>query len=287
MYTFREFLRESIIDPKQETYSQQIFDHANTDDPILKDRVKKFIEFGIAELATEIKIVEYCLIGSIITKRYRDDADLDVNLLVETEMVDEDLWKLIGDASGKVIPGTQHQVNFHALREKSDYDKASEVADGVFDIKNNIFIRKSEEVEFDIHKYFGAFKTALKRLDLLKMELKHDLIDYDQLKDLAGEKITALKDMINQELKQIEQDVDKLIEFHKDVKQIRRDAFARPLSAQEVRDYGKKNALPENVVYKLLERYNYLAFLEKIEEIAGEDEKIDDGDVAELEKLVK
>jgi hypothetical protein len=75
--------KESIIDIPRKTYAPKVFDDANTNDPKIKASVKKQIEDQLKEFETEYPILKTSLIGSILTKRYRNDADLDINVLFD------------------------------------------------------------------------------------------------------------------------------------------------------------------------------------------------------------
>ena len=70
------------------------------------------------------------------------------------------------------------------------------------------------------------------------------------------------------------------------IKQNRRNAFAKTVTSKEIREYGAKNRLPENVIYKLLEKYHYLEFLKNVEDIVGDDNKISDKEADELSDYI-
>ena len=55
---------------------------------VLKPFVKKMIEDQIRSFNRIAPVLKYRLIGSILTKRYRKDADLDINVLFD--VADED-----------------------------------------------------------------------------------------------------------------------------------------------------------------------------------------------------
>ena len=82
MKTFRQ-LRESIIDIPRRTYAPLVFDDADTSNPKIKQSVLDMIEDQIKEFETEYPVIRIGLIGSILTKRYRNDADLDINVLFD------------------------------------------------------------------------------------------------------------------------------------------------------------------------------------------------------------
>ena len=82
MKSFRQF-KESIIDIPRRTYAFGVFDDEDTDNPKIKDSVLRMITKQFQEFETEYPILKYSLIGSILTKRYRNDADLDINVLFD------------------------------------------------------------------------------------------------------------------------------------------------------------------------------------------------------------
>jgi hypothetical protein len=75
--------KESIIDIPRISYAPMVFDNANTKNPKIKSSVLKQIQDQILVFEKEYPVLKYTLIGSILTKRYRDDADLDINVLFE------------------------------------------------------------------------------------------------------------------------------------------------------------------------------------------------------------
>ena len=82
MKSFSTF-KESIIDIPRSTYAPMVFDKEDTSNPVIKPSVIKMIEDQLAEFAKEHPVLKYTLIGSILTKRYRNDADLDINVLFD------------------------------------------------------------------------------------------------------------------------------------------------------------------------------------------------------------
>ena len=82
MKTFTQF-RESIIDIPRSTYAPGVFDNADTSNPKIKKPVIEMIEKQVTEFEKEYPVLKIALIGSILTKRYRNDADLDINILFD------------------------------------------------------------------------------------------------------------------------------------------------------------------------------------------------------------
>jgi hypothetical protein len=121
------------------------------------------------------------------------------------------------------------------------------------------------------------FQKQVDKIDMLKGELKRDIIDYDELKELKPDDILNLQFKINEKLEEIEDSISDIIKIGDDVALDRRAAFDSDMSPEEIKKYGIKNRLPKNVVYKMLEKYHYLKFYKKCKEI------LDDGEVTDAE----
>ena len=287
MKTFRVF-KESIIDTPRRTYAPGVFDDADTSDPKIKASVKKLIDAQIKEFAKEYPVIKIGLVGSILTKRYRNDADLDFNILFDVPKEKQEderirLSKQFLSASnpdniqGKLIPGTKHPINYYLITDSKTYQDQEDKADAVFDIKTNKFIKRPEDYTFDMNLYLKDFQKKVDEIDIVKGELKRDIVDYDELKELKAGDIKNLQDKVNGKLKEIEKDIQDIIKIGDTVNAERRAAFDTDMSPDEIKTFSIKNRLPKNVVYKMLEKYHYLKFWKKCKKI------LDDGKVTDAE----
>ena len=279
---------ESIIDIPRKTYAPAVFDDVDTSNPKIKSSVKKLIDDQLAIFAKEYPVVKTSLIGSILTKRYRNDADLDINVLfdVPKDKQEEERLRLskkylsvssADSVQGKEIPGSKHPINYYFITDKVTYEDQNKKADAVFDIESNKFIKKPEDFTFDINLYIKEFDRKVQELDVVKGELKRDIIDYDELTELNPDDILNLQDKINSKLEEIEDDIEQIVKIGDGVDAERRAAFDKDMTPDEIRTYGVKNRLPKNVIYKMLEKYHYLKFYKKCKKI------LDDGEVTDAE----
>ena len=291
MKTFRVF-KESIIDTPRITYAPGVFDDIDTPDPKIKASVKKLIDAQIKDFAKEYPVIKIGLVGSILTKRYRNDADLDINVLFDVpkdKREDERirLSKQFLSASnpdniqGKLIPGTEHPINYYLITDNKTYQDQEDKADAVFDIKTNKFIKRPEDYTFDLNLYLKDFQKKVDEIDVVKGELKRDIVDYDELKELKAGDIKNLQDKVNGKLKEIEKDIQDIINIGDTVDAERRAAFDTDMSPDEIKKYSIKNRLPKNVVYKMLEKYHYLKFWKKCKKIL-DDDKVTDAEIDSL-----
>ena len=291
--SFKEKILESIIDIPRRTYAPAVFDDNDTDNPKIKQSVKSQIDSQLKEFETEYPIIKAGLIGSILTKRYRNDADLDINVLFDVPVEKQEdervrLSKKYLSASnpdniqGQLIPGTQHPINFYFITDKKTYDDQEEKADAVFDIESNIFVKRPDEFVFDPDLYVREFERKVQELDVVKGELKRDIIDYNELIDLSPNDILNLQEKIKDKLEEIEDSIEQIVKIGDTVDAERRAAFDTDMSPDEIRQYGVKNRLPKNVIYKMLEKYHYLKFYKKCKKIL-EDGIVTDKEVKDLE----
>ena len=142
---------EAVIDIPRQTYATGVFSNPEDKDPKIKPEIIGQIMKQFTEFKKEYPILDYSLIGSILTRRYRDDADLDINVLfdVPKEKQEEERLRLSqkflsaknpDNIQGKLIPGTRHPINYYFITDKETYDDQNKKADAVFDIGKNKFI---------------------------------------------------------------------------------------------------------------------------------------------------
>ena len=285
---FKDFIIESIIDIPRRTYASAVFDDADTKNPKIKSSVLKLINDQIKDFEKDYPVIKIALIGSILTKRYRNDADLDINVLfdVPKEKQEDERVSLSqkylsaknpDNIQGKEIPGTKHPINFYFITDQETYDDQNKKADAVFDIEKNKFIKRPDDFTFDKSIYMKDFERKVQEIDVVKGELKRDIIDYDELQELKPDDILNLQEKINDKLEEIEDGIKDIIKVGDTVDTERRSAFDTDMSPDEIRKYGVKNRLPKNVIYKMLEKYHYLTFYKKCKKI------LDDGEVTDAE----
>ena len=282
MKTFSQ-IREAIIDIPRSTYAPGVFDDEDTNNPKIKDSVLRIINDTIEKEYTPFADVKrVALIGSIITKRYRADADLDLDIFMELNDSSEEMRrklvsKTMGELNGKLIPGTKHPINYYVQVNKKVSDEHIEEADGIFDVRENKFIKRPKEFKFDVNLYLKDFQKQVDKIDILKGELKRDIIDYDELIDLKTGEIRDLEKRVKGKLDEIEESLKSLSDIGSKVDSDRKSAFLDDMTPDEIKTFSIKNRLPANVIYKMLEKYHYTTFLKKCKKI------LDDGEVTDAE----
>ena len=289
---YRNKLNESIIDAPRNTYAPGVFDDYETKTPRIKPSVREIVDNQLKEFGKEYPVLKVSLVGSILTKRYRKDADLDFNVLfdVPKEKQEEERLRLSHKylsakspekINGKLIPGTQHPINYYIITDPITHQDQEDKADAVFDYRGNVFTKRPADYTFDMGLYLSAYQRKVQEIDVVKGELKRDIIDYDELKDLQPNEILNLQEKINEKLEEIEQSLRDVVDIGDDVMTARRAAFDSDMTPEQIKKFSIKNRLPKNVVYKLLEKYHYLKFYKKCKEIL-DDNKVTDAEIDSL-----
>ena len=297
---FKDYITESIIDIPRRTYAPKVFDEADTNNPKIKDSVLKQINDQL-EAFKEYPILKTSLIGSILTKRYREDADLDINVLFDVPKDKQEVERVNlsqkylsvsnpKNIQGKLIPGSKHPINYYFITDQKTYDDQNEKADAVFDIEKNKFVKRPDDFEFDPKMYVSDFNKKVQEIDVVRGELARDIIDYNELQDLTPNDVLNLQELVKDKLEEIEDSLEQIIKIGDGVDADRRAAFDKDMSPDEIRQFGVKNRLPKNVIYKMLEKYHYLKFYKKCKKILEDgivtDKEIDDLEMHEDNKRI-
>lgn len=283
MKTFLEYINESIIDPPQKRLDPDIFE---VDNPArLKQLVKSQIQRGIDILDTHagITVLDYRLIGSILTHRYSPDSDLDINVLIEGDFTNS--VKVATMISGRQIPGTKHVINYHVLNQRIVWETANRLADGVFNVAQNRFERLPVSKPFDLELYWKDFTRISGAIDQASIKLKKAVLDYDALKLAQPNQLRALRVLAARKLRDIKMIAQKLSDIYKIVRSRKDSIYTKEMSQEDVIRYGEVNRLPANVIYKLLEKYHYMKLLHSINRIIGNDATLSLDELRELRQI--
>ena len=275
MKSFKQ-VYESIVDEPRRIYANDVFDKANTERPRIKKSVKDAILSGVRKFQDIAPSIKHRVIGGILTKQYNNESDIDVNILFDVspaqrETVHKKLRKKAAEVNGKNAPGTKHPINYFVLVSDEAYDLANQMADNVYNLERDEFEKKSVIRPIDLDDYMSEFQDKVSKVDILTGELRRDVIDYASLKRLSRKEVKNLEGKVKSKLEEIEDDIQALISTHKEIKSDRMGAFLKKLTPAKLRKYGSQNALPKNVIYKLMEKYYYLQFFLELEKIVGKD----------------
>jgi hypothetical protein len=125
----------------------------------------------------------------------------------------------------------------------------------------------------------------------LKGELQRDIIDFTELDELDDDDISNLDISVAKKLKEIEYDIElvmnNIVKVGDATTDERTAMFARDITPKEITKYGTQHKLPQNVVYKLLEKYYYIRLYKDLKKALGDDGTLSKGEVKKLKHLAK
>lgn len=266
---FRDVLNESVIDIPRNSLDPTVFEFPEDGPPIMHPIIKTQISYDIDKIKEVVPVVVYFVVGSILTKNYTPHSDIDVNVQIDPpdETVVEGVFDLLKILNGKLGAGTTHPINYFIIKDDYDLDKT----DGAYDVANEAWIKESEDIDLNVQNYMDRFQSTIQGIDFNVEELRRDIIDLEALKGMNEGQIRDLETRTEEKMKEIEDDAESLVRHYMNVTTLRKQAFEKDMSPTEIRKYGKKNKLPENVVYKLLERYYYFDFMKTLKNILKDD----------------
>ena len=284
MKTFSEFIKESVVDIPKNSLDPDVFDFFDDRLPVLKTGIKYQIAKDVDAIEEYIRIRKFNIVGSILTRQYTKNSDIDVTIEVNekdsNDMLESKVVKFVHKLNGKLAVGTTHPINYYIYVSDDELDPYK--YDAIYDVINDKWIKQPKNLEVNVENYLSKFHSMVTRADLVTAKLRRDIIDFSELKNLGTDEIKSLQHKLKSKFYDISRDIEVLIDFKKIVAKKREDGYSRPLSPDEIEKYRSRNNLPENVVYKLLEKYYYWDFIQRLEDILGEDKKLDTKDIKDV-----
>ena len=279
------YLNESVLDIARDGLDPDVFQFPEQGAPIVNARIKQQIIDGVTQIHSVIPVQDYFIIGSILTTKYNEHSDIDVNCEVDVNINPvglENIVSLLKVINGRLATGTQHPINFFIVKGEFDHDKT----EAIYDLANDRWIKEAENTSFNVRRFMSKFKNKLDGIDIATAELRRNLIDYDELKDLDKTDIGNIEFEVKKVLSAIEVDIKNIVKMYNNAKILRTKSFENAMSPMEIRKFGKKNNLPDNIIYKLMERYFYKDLVTKLKPLL-DDGEIEKEDIPEIKKTFK
>ncbi len=262
----------SILSPVKEDLDEKVWDGDKLKPEVSEfclSVVEEFLKNFMSEEELPVHIRRVILIGSITGYQYDDDADLDINVLIDLDTladnlgVDKELLiyemrSKIGEMNGEIFPGTSHPCNLFLST-----DEGYPPADGIYDMLTDEWVKKPGHPG-DIDPY-ANLKDAIDRAEQIAEKV-----------DAKAGAAKRTKDEIDRYPQSSPQITRQYLRYLKSLKRIldnvvneRRESFA--LAKEQELD-APQTGTP-NVVYKYLE---YNGLLDTLHEAAKTLERYDE-----------
>jgi hypothetical protein len=288
MHNFETHIQESIVDIANNTLDPDVFNFPEDGSPPnLKETIRRQIMEDVGVFTQIMGVGRFYIVGSILSKSYSDNADIDVNIEGFDNEVDDLLYgkllEILGGMNGKLATGTTHPINYYIMLDDVDETRF----DAMFDVANNSWIKEPTDIEFNVNQYIKNFHKVVSTIDLTIAKIRRDVIDYDALSEFDDTQIDNIKDLMQRKLIEITDKIETLSDIKTAIVRKRKRSFKKPLTPDELAKYKSKNLLPDNVIYKMLERYYYWAFIKKLEKLIADKDILEPKDIKKLKNVDK
>lgn len=279
------YIIESVVDITRKNLDPLVFDFV-VGSYVMKPDIVSYLKQVIDEINFNIVNINNAFVkGSILSFQWNENSDIDLLLEIDQNIREEDLNKIqnkIDERYSDNVPTTTHPLQIYVLPGKYDTRKA----DGIYDLDSG-WVKGPYNISVNIDNYYDKFHKMVSSIDISTGELKRKIIDYNMLNKLNEEEIGGLSNKINKKLEEINSKVEDIVSQYKHIKNMRKNAFSDEMTPQEISEYGSKNSLPSNVIFKLMERYYYLSMMRELKSII-EKSKIDtEEEVEEVKDSIK
>ena len=254
----------SIIDYKRKTLAPTVWEGDKLMPSVrafLVSLINKFFPGNIG----------YYILGSITTRRWTDASDVDLCIVYSDKTSIKPLGKMAAKLTSKGIhlQGSPHTVGFYVSKKK-DMPEYIRKSVGAYNMLQNKWEKLPDDTRADTDSAEALFHEKVKLIDKWNNELKRDRMDVSMMRRIYDSVDDSEKEELKRDLKRKEGEVKKdLSELRKQfriVESSRKDAFKRSTrdDFNEIDKHKLNQTMPENVIFKMLERYNYRKLLEEL-----------------------
>ena len=285
----RILLHESVLDRYHEDLAEDIWIKTG---PFYKLRpeIRQEIMNGMARFIPMKYVKKAAVIGSITSHLYNRNTDVDAHIISTFSPDQTEQIEILQDRAEKASSGKIADRPLQYYVHNFDDDFAT--ADSAFDIMNNKWLKYVPLEQVNIRDYWKLFRSVVNKIDLDKSELYRDLVDYAQLtgalKHASEGDVDDIEKDIRLKLDEINTSVDKLVIQYKEVKDARADAYLKAFEQDDIDSIQQAATYSDaNIIYKLLEKYSYKAFLKALKKFKEEHGEITSRKVGNVTKIIK
>jgi predicted nucleotidyltransferase len=265
-----KIIRESILDPKQEKMNPYVWE-GNKLNPKIKEKIEEILQ------EKNIKFHTLLLIGSLATKFWTEDSDLDITVLMdETPETILKYREIVCVLNDRYFFGT-FPINFF-FRSDSIQDML-DWSDGIYNITKETWVKKTSVEDFE-EVLKNPKKLAMRIAKRLDLELEDIAQEVSELVEYYNNPSDQVEDKINLLQMELETYISELDTIHKR----KNEEFLKVLeggSLSLVKKYSSRNILPHNLVFKYLVKMLYYKWQGMFRKKLS-DGKLDDKEIKEL-----
>ena len=249
----------------------QFFDDGRP--PILMDSIKSQILQDLRNLEEVVPITDFFIIGDILTPYFTEASDIDVFIEVDPEVTDNlstaGIFYNLKRLTGRYATNTKHKILYHIHTENIDLEKH----DAVYDIINERWIKRPDNVNRIINEYLTNFNETLQSIDGVSGVIRRDKIDLKEIDKLSHLDLQMLRYQLQKQYDLLETNLEYLVKIFPDHHMLKRLMNDNTLTVIEVRTYGKK--LPEFIRMLLFKKFYFMKFIQRLDDMLIADDEFD------------
>lgn len=264
-----------------------VFTSKIDDIPVLRDSVKVQILKDIDEIRGVLPVVNFYVVGEILSSNYTMNTDIDVAVQVDAQLIDNiataEVMHLLHTLNGRLAADTRHPLYYYIITYEYDMDKS----EAVYDVVNEKWPKVPKEYSAAVELCATKFQDTLRSIDISSGAIKQDLIDIDAIKQMKEKDLKLLRVLLKQRLIHTKEALTMQAEIYKGLKRHLSLSLDQMGTPADILDFSNKYKLPENVLYKVLEHFYYLKFIKKIEKLLNDRDVLELSDMPEVRRIMR
>lgn len=211
-------LKESILDPPQKERATWLIDNDGNFNKEIKRQIYGILRKWRDQINFKFDIERIECKGSLLSKMYKADSDLDVTVYVTMtpEQIDE-VWSLLPQGNKIILNGeeTQHPIDFFLV--PADHEMSLDNVDALYDVGNNKWIKEPVDYknEIPLNYVIAVSNFFINGCSIALTNYENDKVIYEFYQSIDPE---------TQEISQDEKDKainDKLLDLRADLDALR------------------------------------------------------------------
>lgn len=262
----KSYLNESVIDIPMDDLDPTVF--RTFDDnrpPILMPGIKNQILKDIDSINALITVNDFFMTGDLLTKKYNSKSEIEIMVEIDPSELDNishsNIVRLLNKINKRYATGTTHTINYTIVTHEIDEINI----ENMYDIVNERWIKTGPALDSVLSPIYTKLLSSIESLDIATGKLKKNLINMNDVKELPEKYKKRFIYILKYKVKQMDRGIKDLLKTYKNINPKQYEMFIKKTTSLEDLHRIKANKnLPENVVYKLFEKYYYIKFLQKL-----------------------
>lgn len=270
-----------------------IFTDVLSSSPRLQPSVRNTIRLYVGNIKEYLPVSGVKIVGPCLSMVHAPDCPVEVMIEVEDRLAIDPVagsskmlaaYKDISLIQNTPLPSNPHTLRFLIVNtpEKKDgedtskaYEKAYEHYEDVYDVEADGWIKhdslktydSESEMKADVDKFLNDLSRRVAVIDLKVSDASNGIADVEELKQrFKARQLPELKKQLEAKLAQIEADVKTILKRYERLNKARASEY-KTADAKKLATLAKNAELPDDIVYRLLERYYYVELSQKLNEI--------------------